>query len=318
MTTRRDFLKTAAATTVAGTLLAGSARAEEKQYPKLKKALIGKPTVEYFEKIKAAGFDGIETRDWGASEEQAKAGRKAADETGMTINSVMRGWTNFNKEASYAGDIESVKLSLENAAIYGADAILLVPCRTGGTMPKPWDFKIDFDPKTCIVKSVAAGDNSEYAEYIEAQNQATEMSKRAIESLIPTAEKTGVQIAIENVWNNLWVTPELFAAFVKMFNSPWVKAYFDIGNHVKYATPQKYIETLGDEIVKLHVKDFTIDKAKGNGGSFVNIREGDVDWPVVRQAIADIGYTGWMTIEGSGGLGVDELSKRLDLIIAGK
>ena len=56
----------------------------------------------------------------------------------------------------------------------------------------------------------------------------------------------------------------------------------------------------------------------GHGGRFVNIRDGSVDWPLVRAELDKIGYNGWMTIEGSGGLSLQERSKRLDLIIAGK
>ena len=100
------------------------------------------------------------------------------------------------------------------------------------------------------------------------------------------------------------------------FDSPWVKAYFDIGNHVKFAPPQDWIRTLGKLVVKCHVKDFKL-SADGNGGDFCDIREGSVDWPAVRKALDEIGYNGWMTIEGSK-LPLDEESKRLDLIIAGK
>ena len=37
-----------------------------------------------------------------------------------------------------------------------------------------------------------------------------------------------------------------------------------------------------------------------------------------RGALDGVGYNGWMTIEGSGGLSLEEKSKRLDLILAGK
>jgi len=127
-----------------------------------------------------------------------------------------------------------------------------------------------------------------------------------------------VVIALENVWNNFWVKPKLAANFVASFGSPWVKAYYDIGNHVKYAKPQEWLETLGDLIVKIHVKDFEVDKSHAQGGKFVDIRDGDVDWPAVRKCIDQIGYNGYMTIEGSGGLSVEERSRRLDAIIAGK
>lgn len=107
------------------------------------------------------------------------------------------------------------------------------------------------------------------------------------------------------------------AHFIDSFESRWVRAYFDIGNHVKYSAPQRWIAVLGKWIVKCHVKDFKLNP-DGRGGRFVNIREGSVNWPIVTKALKDIGYQGWMTIEGSERLPVAEQSRRLDLIIAGK
>ncbi len=316
--TRRDFLATSAAT--AGLLAAGRLQAADRKQG-IQKALIGAPTEKTFKSWHDAGFDGMESNVWNTSPAEAAKGRKIAEKLSMRIHSLLRGWTNFNSPHSgkVAADIESVQTALQAAQGYGAETILLVPCRVSGMkMPKPWNFQIEFDEKTCHVKKVARGDNSQYAKYIEAQNYATDASRKAVEKLIPVAEKTGVIIALENVWNNLWVKPALAASFVASFHSPWVRSYFDIGNHVKYARPEEWIETLGKLIVKLHVKDFAIDHAKPAGGSFVDIRDGDVNWPAVRKALAKVGYDGWMTIEGSGGLSLEEKSRRLDLILAGK
>ena len=112
------------------------------------------------------------------------------------------------------------------------------------------------------MKQVVAGDNAKYQTYIEAHNHATDASRKAVEKLIPAAEKTGVVIALENVWNNLWVKPAIFANFVASFDSPWVQAYFDIGNHVKYAPPEEWIRALGKLIVKCHVKDFKLNAGR--------------------------------------------------------
>ena len=67
------------------------------------------------------------------------------------------------------------------------------------------------------------------------------------------------------------------------------------------------------------MKDFKLGPDGRGGGfeGFCNIRDGSVDWPAVRKALDDVGYNGWMTIEG-GDLSPEEHSKRLDLIIAGK
>jgi L-ribulose-5-phosphate 3-epimerase len=314
---RREFLVVSAAAG-AGLAMAGGLRAAEFKTT-LHKAMIGVPSEESLKALKAAGFEGIESTKWDLSPEDAAALRKTAESLGMRIPSVLFGWGNMNGgDAALADSVAKMETALRAAQGYGADAVLFVPCQFGGMpVPKPWSFDIRFDEKTGHLKQVVAGDNAKYQKYIEAHDHAVDTSREGIKRLIPTAEKTGVVIAVENVWNNLCVKPELLANFVASFDSRWVRAYFDIGNHVRYAPPQDWIRTLGKLLVKCHVKDFKLDRGNANGGEFCNIREGSVDWPAVRKALDEVGYNGWMTIEG-GDLSLAENSKRLDLIIAGK
>ena len=317
---RREFLATsAAAATGLGLMAAPRAGAGEFKTT-LKKALIcGKPSEAHLAKLKAAGFDGVETNAADASPADAEECRKVAEKVGMKIHSVLRGWMQFNgKPDQVEATIKKTETALRAAQGYGADAILLVPCRTGGAkMPEPWEFDIEFDTENGHLKRVVKADNEPFKDYIAAHDHATDTSVEAVRKLIPVAEATGVVIALENVWNNLWVQPAVFAHFVKRFESKWVQAYFDIGNHVKYAPSEEFIRALGPTIAKCHVKDFKLNP-DSRGGKFVNIRDGSVNWPVVRKALDAVGYGGWMTIEGSGGLSLDEQSKRLDLIIAGQ
>jgi hexulose-6-phosphate isomerase len=183
-------------------------------------------------------------------------------------------------------------------------------------MPEAWEFEIAFDKTSGHVSKVVSSDNSKFEAYIKAQNQATDTSRAAVEKLIPVAEECKVIIALENVWNNLWVKPDLFQNFVASFSNPWVKAYFDIGNHVKYAPPQDWIKALGPLVAKLHVKDFKLNP-DGHGGKFVHPRDGSIDWPAVRRALDEVGYDGWATIE-DGGLPLAEFCHRFDLIAAGE
>ena len=320
-TTRREFLTTTAAAGM-GLLCARQLPAAASSDSKSrKKALIGRPDRKTLEELKAAGFGGIEANVWGISSEEAAGYRKEADALGMRIHSVLRGWTNFNSpdKQQVAADIASVEKALHTSQIYGADALLLVPCRLLAKVdvPRPEDFQIEFAEQTGHISRVVAGDNTPYEGYMKAHNEAIDASRQALEKLIPVAEKTKVVIALENVWSNLWVKPKLFANFVKSFESQWLQTYFDIGNHVKYAPPEEWIQTLGKTIVKIHVKDFEVNRSAPNGGKFVDIREGDVDWPSVMKELDNIGYHGWMTIEGSGGLSMQERSRRLDLILAG-
>ncbi|OHB70138.1 MAG: hypothetical protein A2V70_04850 [Planctomycetes bacterium RBG_13_63_9] len=316
---RRDMLA-AAAVAGAGFCSAGRLPAAPLT-TRLHKALIGKPTEEALKSWKAAGFEGIESTDHAASPQSAAAARNLAENLGMRIHSVLYGWANFNTD-SVDKDVAAVEVALKACQAYGADALLLVPCRIGPApdapmpMPQPWEFEIEFDDKTGHLGRVVPGDNSKYQQYIRAHNHATDTSRDAVQKLIPVAEKTSVVIALENVWNNLWVKPAVFQNFIASFDSPWVQCYFDIGNHVKYAPPQQWIRTLGKLIVKCHVKDFKLNP-DGHGGQFVHPRDGSVDWPAVRNELDAVGYNGWMTIE-DGGLSLEEFNKRLDLIIDGK
>ena len=57
-------------------------------------------------------------------------------------------------------------------------------------------------------------------------------------------------IAVEEVWNKFLLSPLEFARYVDELDSPWVKAYFDVGNVVLYGYPQDWIRTLGPRIVQ--------------------------------------------------------------------
>jgi hexulose-6-phosphate isomerase len=317
---RREFLARSAS--AAAVLALGSRpRVDIKRPPEggFRKALIvEKPNEEILKKVKEAGFDGIEAG--AASPTEAGKVRKAAEKLEMRIHSVLRGWARFNSEnqAEVEESVGRTVDALHAARAYGADAILLVPCRIKAEpMPEPWEFLIRFDRKTGHLTAVTDKDNGRYGDYIAAHNHAYESSQAAIHKLIGTAEKTGVVIAVENVWNNLFVDPYHMAHFVDSFESPWVRSYFDIANHVKYSPPERWIDVLGKRIVKCHVKDFKLNR-DGRGGKFVDIREGSVNWPSVMKSLKGVGYSGWMTIEGSEKLSLAERSRRLDLIIGGK
>ena len=318
--TRREFL---AASSAAPLVLFAAGRlsgAEEAARPQRKKAVIcGRPAEDHLKKLKAAGFDGVETNAADLAPQDAATCRQVAENVGMKIHSVLRGWMEFNSTdpAKVAKSLQAAERSLRAAQAFGADAILLVPCKIGGMKtPEAWEFDIAFDPATGHLTRVVKGDNEPYRAYIEAHDHATDASRQTVRKLIPLAEETGVVIALENVWNNLWVKPDLFANFVNAFDSPWVKAYFDIGNHVKYAPSEEFIRALGPTIAKCHVKDFKLNP-DGHGGKFCNIRDGSINWPGVSRALDEVRYAGWMTIEG-GNCPLEEHSRRLDLILAGQ
>ncbi len=142
-----------------------------------------------------------------------------------------------------------------------------------------------------------------------------------IQAALPYAEQQGIRLLIENVWNNFLLSPLEMARFIDEFDSPAVGVYFDVGNVVRYGWPEQWIRTLGPRIGKLDVKEYSRKREKEEGlrkGFDVEIGEGDCDWPAVRKALADIGYTsGWATAEVPGGdrRRLSEIAKRMDKVL---
>jgi L-ribulose-5-phosphate 3-epimerase len=134
-----------------------------------------------------------------------------------------------------------------------------------------------------------------------------EIRERSLDNIsraIPLAAETGVQILIENVWNQFLYdhdggadqTAEAFARFVDDFRSPWVGMQFDIGNHWKFGAIGDWIRTLGHRVRKLDVKGFS-----RAADRFTAIGAGDIDFADVRRALVEINFHGWVAAEVTGG-----------------
>ena len=136
-------------------------------------------------------------------------------------------------------------------------------------------------------------------------------ARDAIAQVIPLAAQLGQRILFENVWNGMFYDPEgtrtqsakAFGDYIDSFRSPWVGAFFDLGNHARYGDVATWIRELGPRIVKLDIKGYSNARADKDGPwkGFVDIMDGDIDWASVRTALKDIGYTGWVSAEVGGG-----------------
>jgi hexulose-6-phosphate isomerase len=109
---------------------------------------------------------------------------------------------------------------------------------------------------------------------------------------------------------------------VDEFRSPWVRAYFDVGNVALFGYPQDWIRTLARRIVKVHLKDFQFQpdpQTRKRTADFVNLREGELDWKEIHKALAEIQYRGVATVELRGGdeAYLRDVVKRVDLILEG-
>jgi hexulose-6-phosphate isomerase len=116
-----------------------------------------------------------------------------------------------------------------------------------------------------------------------------------LRAVLPTAERVDVRIGIENVWNKFLMSPQEMASFIDQFQSPYIGAYVDVANLLPFGSAQDWLRHLGHRVVGVHFKDFR--KSVGTVDGFVDLLEGDVDWPEVVHALREIGYAGPVAAE---------------------
>lgn len=302
MNDRRTFLKSVAAVAVAtGGVVRARAAGQTPAVPAaaatIRKAVLismlpkALPYAERFAMARTAGFEAIEMQTIASADEAAEI-RDAAAKAGLRIHSVMNSdhWRLPLSSADpdvVSRSVQGMETSMRNAQLWGADAVLLVPAVV--------------DPQTSY-------------------RDAWTRSQRVIrERLLPLARDLKVVIAVEEVWNKFLLSPIEFARYVDEFESPLLRAYFDVGNIVFYGYPQDWIRTLGPRIAKVHLKDFSLDRSNGKF-TWKNVGEGDIDWPEVRRALSEVNYTGFVTTEVNGGEAayLTDLSGRLDRFLAGE
>lgn len=246
--------------------------------------LEGKPKLDLrgcLKKAKKAGFEGVElavaeagelTLD--SSKEDIKKITQAAKDVGIELSSLATGlfWdysltSSDDKTREKAKDI--VRRMLEIAFYLGVDTVLVIP----GTVD------VFFKPDAEVVP----------------YDLAYERSLASLKKCIPTAQRYKVSIGIENVWNKFLLSPLELRDFIDKIGSPYLGAYFDVGNSLLTGYPEHWIRVLGKRIKKVHLKDFKT--AVGNINGFVDLLEGDVNWAEVMKALEEIGYDGWLTAE---------------------
>lgn len=241
----------------------------------------GKPVKESMILAKEAGFDGIELSldesgptGLEATDKDWENIKKTADEIGIALPSLATGlyWSypfTSDDAAVREKGISIAKRQLEAAKILKADSILIVP----GAVDVP------FIPDFAAVQ----------------YDVAYERALSAFMQLKAKAEDLQIHIGVENVWNHFLLSPLEMCDFVDKIGSPYVGVYFDVGNVVATGLPEHWIRILGKRICKVHFKDY---KRSGGGLSgFVDLLAGDVNWPEIMKAFAEVGYDDWATAE---------------------
>jgi hexulose-6-phosphate isomerase len=236
---------------------------------------------EKFVLAKEAGFKGFEIDlsedgpvNLKSTPEELKSFRSLAKKYDLELSGLMS-FLYWGANAASADPAVRAKASallarqIECAQELGIDTILVVPGAVG----------VDFIP------------GAETVRYDLAYERATEFIKAAL----PAAEKAGVTIAVENVWNKFLLSPLEMRAFVDQFASKNVGVYFDVANTLSFGYPEHWIEILGSRIRRVHFKDYR--RNVGTVDGFCDLLSGDVDWPAVMAALHKVGYNGWIAAE---------------------
>jgi L-ribulose-5-phosphate 3-epimerase len=277
---RRTFIKNTAVMASAAVIGAETFATAAPAPPLIKKSLkYGMVTenlsvMDKFKLLKDLGFDGVELDS--PNDIDPKEILAARDKTGLELPGVVNS-AHWKSPLSSADPkvrevcSKAMEKSLYDCKLYGGTTVLLVP----GVVNEGTSYK-----------------------------DAYERSQAEIRKLIPVAEKTGIKIALENVWNNFLISPLEAARYVDEINHPLVGWYFDVGNILRYGWPEHWIEALGKRIMKIDIKEFSRKKQQDEGlwkGFNVELLEGDCNWPVVNKALSKIGYSGWASAEVPGG-----------------
>jgi hexulose-6-phosphate isomerase len=248
-----------------------------------------------------AGFEGVElvVAEPGAgpmtlatTEQEAGAIRETAARVGVELPSVMgggavRGTPVIHPDPTVRAEcVEKLGRTLERARWLGATAVLLHPGQ--------------LKPETRY-------------------DQAWEWTREALKAVIPHAERHGVTLAIENVWNKFLLSPQEMRQMIDEVGHPLIGTYFDVGNCVLYGYPEQWVAILGSRIKKVHVKDFK--RAVATGAGFCQLLDGDADYQAVVGELRAAGYDGYLTSEVSvrnmpDGQGIKDTAERIDKIMA--
>lgn len=129
--------------------------------------------------------------------------------------------------------------------------------------------------------------------------EAFEASYLALSEMKQEIEDSQIYVCLENVWNGFFTSPFDMAAFIDRLNSPYMKAYYDVGNTVAFSDTVSWIHILGERIQRIHVKGFKRNGGLNSGGDFVDLLSGDINWPAVTEALSAVGYDGYLTAEVS-------------------
>jgi len=142
---------------------------------------------------------------------------------------------------------------------------------------------------------VVAGLVTEEVPYNEVYNRCVE----AMKSLAPDAARANVRIGCENCNSEqkFLMGPREFFLFLKDINEPSVGIHLDAGNIHEDGFAEQWIEMMGPNITRIHLKDVMKKRGRCGDSVYTNIFLGDNNWKAIRAALSKVGYDGWLVAE---------------------
>ena len=110
----------------------------------------------------------------------------------------------------------------------------------------------------------------------------------SIKACLPTAEKMGVVLALENHWG-LTRTPEGLLRIVNAIDSPWLGVLMDTGNFLEQ--PYEKLEQIASETVFVQAKTYY------GGGEWYTL---DLDYSRIAKILKKVNYSGYISLEFEG------------------
>ncbi len=222
----------------------------------------------FLENTKRIGYQGVElvvdeedlTMDRGELKRKWNSIRESAEKLGLEIPSIASGL--YWKYNIVTGDKRAYKLFETQcyiASIVGANKILVVP----GVAIPDLEYLDHFDRVAKFFKNVAN-----------------------------IAREYDIKIGLEPVWNKLFPSPLDYKLLLEEINENNIGVYFDVGNTLPHSLPEHWIDVLGNKIIQIHVKDFSVSKLE-----FRVPGKGDVNWHNIKQRLENIGYNGYLVAE---------------------
>ena len=110
----------------------------------------------------------------------------------------------------------------------------------------------------------------------------------SIKACLPTAEKMGVILALENHWG-LTRTPEGLLRIVNAIDSPWLDVLMDTGNFLEQ--PYEKLEQIASKTVFVQAKTYY------GGGEWYTL---DLDYSRIAKILKKVNYSGYISLEFEG------------------